>query len=202
MPARRLALAALALAAALSACDSNGASAVTGVWEGTARFEADTLLPDHNVRVKADYEMTFRFELVEDDGLVTGQITRTAAGQRIVREATPGFPADTAVFDGATPLTHDLFGTFLVPELEVDVPDGPYEEDLWTFDVSGGRAVTDKYIVSLNTITLRDGTTFEVDLRSDETFTMRRIADDAPPARPAAPAGGRPAAIPPARLAR
>ena len=189
MPARRFALAALALAAPafLAACDSAGTSPVTGVWEGTAHFEADTLLPDHNVRVTADYDMTFRFELVEDEGLVTGQIAATSTGQRVVREAGSGFPADTARFDGVTPRVHELFGTYLSPVLEVDVPgapgeDAPYEEDLWTFNVRGGRAEIERVLLSNNHITLRNGEEFELVIRSDGPFAMRRVSRDEPPA--------------------
>jgi hypothetical protein len=194
MPARRLPLAALPAlvgALALSACDSAGTSPVSGVWEGTAHFEADTLLPAHNARVTADFDMTFRFELVEDDGLVSGQITGTATGTRIVREA--GGTADTTHFDGSAPLVHNAYGTYLEPTLEVDVPDGPYEEDLWTFEVSGGRAQLERFLVSTNNITLPSGAEFTVNINSDGDFAMRRVSNDEP-------AAVRPGAAPPAGL--
>ncbi|HLA64603.1 MAG TPA: hypothetical protein VK610_09270 [Rhodothermales bacterium] len=182
MPARRLALlAALVVPVFLAACDSGaGASTITGVWEGTATFQADTLLPDYNARVIADYEMAFRFELMEDDGLVTGRILATGTGQRIVREAGPGFPTDTARFTGATTIVDTLFGTFVAPTLEVDVPEGTYEEDLWTFSVTGNHAKIARYLISTNHITLSNGEEFDLDLNSDGFFEMDQISDEVP----------------------
>ncbi len=179
-PLRACALCACAVyAVTLAACDTNGAAGpVAGVWEGTARFEIDTLLAEHNARVEAAYEMVFRFELDEDEGLVTGTVTATPSGYRSVREA--GHPATTVNFDGSPPLVNDVFGTYLDPVLEVDVPNGPYEEDLWTFDVGGSRAATDWVLVSVNEIGLADSTTFELALRTAETFEMRRVERDAP----------------------
>lgn len=171
---------ALGLTLVLAACDSAGTSPVTGVWEGEARFVADTLLPASNARVKADYTMAFRFEIVEDDGLVTGRIVATATGHRIVREA--GMPGDTARFDGGAPMVHDVYGTYLRPILEVDVPDGPYEEDLWTFSVAGGRAELDRFLVSLNQITLPSGVEFDLALHSRGNFAMRRTSREEPAA--------------------
>lgn len=180
-PRLRALLTAAALTLPLAACDANGSSgAITGVWEGTAEFEADTILAAHNARVRAAYEMAFRFELVEDDGLVSGTITAMASGYRVTQEA--GQPADTVRFEGGGPMVHQVYGTYLDPVLEVDVPGGPYEADIWTFDVSGGRAEADRFLVSLNAIELPSGSEFDLPIRSDETFAMRRTERGVPEA--------------------
>lgn len=181
MPARPLLPFGLALlvgtGAVLSACDFGGADGVSGRWVGTAAFEADTILAAHNAHVVADYETEFTFVLTDDEGLITGLLTAHTTGLLIVREA--GQPADTLRFDDATPVVHDVFGTYLDPVLEVDVPGGPYEEGLWTFDVSGRRARSDNFLVHLHQIPLRStGDSFEFSIRSAELFEMRRVADE------------------------
>jgi hypothetical protein len=179
MPARRfLPLLALLVStgAVLSACDFAGTDGATGRWVGTAEFEADTILADHNARIVAAYETEFTFRLTDDEGLVTGQLTVLTTGYRIVHEA--GQPADTLHFDDEAPVVHDVFGTYVDPTLEVDVPGGPYEEDLWTFEVSGRRAVTDRSLVHIHQIPLANGAPFEFNLESGEVFEMRRVADE------------------------
>jgi hypothetical protein len=180
MPARRP-LALLALLAsvplALGACDFAGADGTTGRWVGAATFEADTILADHNAHVFAEYETEFTFRLTDDEGLVTGQLTSRTTGYRIVREA--GQPADTLRFEDEAPLVHDVFGTYIDPTLEVDVPGGPYEDGLWTFEVSGRRAETQQFLVHTLQIPLTNGDPFTFDIKSTEFFEMQRVAEDA-----------------------
>lgn len=176
MPARPLALAALLLCTAvLAACDIAGDDGTTGRWVGTAEFTADTILAAHNVRIIADYETEFTFRLTDDDGLVTGQLTARTSGYRVVREA--GQPSDTLWFDASAPVVHEVFGTFLDPTLEVDVPDGPYEDDLWTFEVSGRSAQTDRFLVHIHEIAPTNSSSFEHSITSEEIFEMRRVGD-------------------------
>lgn len=162
----------LASAALLAACDLAGSDGTTGRWVGTAQFTADTILADHNVRITADYETEFTFRITDDDGLVTGQLTARTSGYRAVREA--GQPPDTLWYDASAPVVNEVFGTYLDPTLEVDVPDGPYEENLWTFEVSGGRAETDRFLVHLHQISLTNDQPFEHSITSEEVFKMRR----------------------------
>jgi NAD(P)-dependent dehydrogenase (short-subunit alcohol dehydrogenase family) len=116
----------------LSACDFGGADGVSGRWVGTAAFEADTILAAHNAHVVADYETEFTFVLTDDEGLITGQLAARTTGYRIVREA--GQPADTLRFDDATPVVHDVFGTYLDPVLEVDLD---YWRRMFSVNVDG-----------------------------------------------------------------
>jgi hypothetical protein len=180
MPALRPALLpcalVLAAATALAACDFAGGDGVSGRWSGAAEFEADTLLPEYNLRIQAEYETTFTFRLTDDEGLVTGQVEARTTGYRIVHEA--GRPADTLRFDDTAPVVNDVFGTFVDPTLEVDVPDGPYEDDLWTFEVTGRSAALDNALLHIHTILLSDGGTFEYELSSKEAFEMRRVAEE------------------------
>lgn len=132
---------------ALAACDStvtvgdlqlDDSDRVTGVWEGTSEFRLDTVLAEHNYRLKADYDVHFRFDVLHDDGLAWGTVTATLDGTVIAREA--GTVADTFYLDPAeTVIVSQAFGTYIRPELEFDVPFGPYDEDLWTFDKVAGR---------------------------------------------------------------
>lgn len=175
-PHRLLACLLLAACASLTACDFAAGDGVSGRWSGQAEFVADTILAEHNVRIRAEYETTFTFRLVDDEGLITGQVEARTAGYRIVQEA--GQPADTLRFDGEGPLVNEVFGTFIDPTLEMDVPEGPYEANLWTFEVTGRRADLDKFILHVHTIPLSDGTTFEFPLESDDRFDMQRVADE------------------------
>lgn len=162
---------------ALAACDFAGGGDLSGRWSGTAVFQADTLLSDQNVRFTADYETVFTFNLTEDGGLITGTVEAKTTGRRIVHEA--GFPPDTVFYAATTPLFHEVYGTYLDPVLEVDVPQGPYEENLWTFDVSGRRAELGRHIVHNHEVLyhVQEGS-FSVSLQSDEEFEMRRVASD------------------------
>lgn len=181
----RFALAALAATLALVGCDLAGSSdPITGYWEGTSEFEADSVLADENVRITAEYTMTFGFDLLHDSdaGLVdAGTVTARREGFLIFREA--GFPADTLRFEGETVIPpYELRGTYIDPELEVDPVDenAPFEEDMWTFEVTGGSAETRDYIRNEWTFTRSNGATFEFAIKSDETFRMRKT--DEPPA--------------------
>lgn len=132
----------LVLVVALAACDNAAdTSGLADVWEGTARFRADTVLAAQNYRVTADYDVDFRFTVTQEDGLAWGTVEAAFSGMLVAREA--GRPADTLRFERATTtMSHDAFGTFIRPTLELDVPLGPYEDDLWTFTVVGGRGTT------------------------------------------------------------
>ena len=120
---RAFALVAFAATFLLVGCDLGGSNdAVSGYWEGTSNFKADTVLADQNVRIKADYTMTFAFDLTLDDGLVVGDIKARREGQLIFREA--GFEADTLRFNDQFVIAdHEVRGTFIEPELEVDPVD-------------------------------------------------------------------------------
>lgn len=146
MSARLPLAVALAGLFALAACDSTvtvdgqeleDTDRVTGVWTGTSHFVADTVLVDYNYRLKADYVVDFRFDVLHDDGLAWGIVTATFDGTLIAREA--GQLADTLRMDGFQTIVSNAYGTYLRPELELDVPFGPYTEDLWTFDKVAGR---------------------------------------------------------------
>ena len=173
---RAFALAALA-AVSLAGCSLFGAGddSVSGYWEGTANFSVDTVLTAQNARVTADYRFNFAFDLVHDDGLVTGRITATREGYTVYREA--GFPADTLYYtEGVVTNDDQAYGTFVEPELEVDVPDGPYSENLWTFEVVGSRADSDNFILHDRSFVRNlDGQVFTLQLKSDEPFTMKRM---------------------------
>lgn len=139
MPARLPLAVLLAGALVLGACDATGSDAdrVTGVWEGTIPFRVDTVLAEHNYRLKGDYDVRVRFDLLHDDGLVWGTVTAAFDGFLIAREA--GRQADTLRFSPAQTLVSRAYGTWIRPELEIDVPWGPYSPDLWTFNKVGNR---------------------------------------------------------------
>ncbi len=160
---------------ALAACDFAGEDGLSGRWSGTAVFQVDTILADQNVRFTADYETVFTFNLTDDEGLITGTVEAKTTGRRIVREA--GFPPDTVFYASTTPLFHEIYGTYLDPVLEVDVPDGPYEENLWTFEVSGRRAKLGRHIIHNHEVLYhaQEGS-FSFAIESDEPFEMRRVA--------------------------
>lgn len=144
---------------ALAACDAapeSDSERVSGVWEGTLAFRADTVLAGENYRIKADYDVDIRFDLVHDDGLTWGTVTAAFDGYLIAREA--GMPADTFRFNPATPMVDAAFGTFIRPELEIDVPWGPYDEDLWTFDKVASRLDLQNTVYNLWSFPLRNAT--------------------------------------------
>ncbi|MEL6613072.1 MAG: hypothetical protein AAFQ53_13315 [Bacteroidota bacterium] len=166
-----------ALAAFFAGCDAFGSSDdVAGYWEGTSEFKVDTVVADFNARITADYTMTFGFDVVHDDGLVTGRITAMREGYLVFREA--GFPADTFRFQsGLITNDNEAFGTYVNPVLEFDVPDGPYEEDMWTFDVVGSSAETTNFIRhlwSFDPENAPEGVFYDFGIRSKEAFRMRR----------------------------
>lgn len=161
----------------LAACDFAGADSATGRWVGTASFSADTILSEYNTRIVAEYETEFVFLITDDEGLITGTLTATTVGQRISAEA--GQPADTVYFDAAAPFVNEFFGTYVDPTLELDVPDGPYEANLWTFEVSGRRAELERFLLHTHSIPLANGEPFQFTMLSDEEFDMRRESSSA-----------------------
>ena len=154
----------------LSACDSVITDDLSGVWIGTASFSADSILADQNLRIQANYSATFTFRITDDEGLVTGTIEAAFDGSRTTTEA--GHPSQTLTFDPSSPFVHDFFGTFIDPVLEMDIPDGPYEENLWTFDVSGNGADLDRFLTHNHTIVLADSSEFTFPINSDGFFEM------------------------------
>ncbi|OZC03683.1 hypothetical protein, partial [Rubricoccus marinus] len=139
-----------------------------------ASFSADTILVDQNARIKADYEFQFSFDLTQDDGLVVGRIRAMREGDTVYREA--GFTADTTRYQSGVITNDDIAGgTFVEPVLELDVEDGPYSDNLWTFEVIGSRADSENYILHERTFVRRaTGEEFTLTLRSDKPFTMYR----------------------------
>lgn len=148
-------LAALALLLALSACGSAGPDegATTGTWAGTAEFVVDSVFADQNFRVITDYETRYEFELDEDeDGLVIGYLNQYNTGTFKLREprdagAGPAVREVTITWDGELVQSWPVYGTFLRPTLELDLPEAEeaqvFPKDLWTFTVVGGRARLD-----------------------------------------------------------
>ena len=179
MPTRRLLLLfAGACALFTSACDFAGnTTGATGSWVGVAEFQVDTILAAYNVRIVADYQTTFSFDLTDDQGLITGQISAASAGSRTVTEA--GYAPETITFDELPAQVNQVFGTYIDPELEVDVPDGPYEANLWTFDVTGRRARLNRFVTHNHQIALADGSSFTFTMRSKDEFDMSRVAESA-----------------------
>lgn len=159
----------------LAACDFAGGDDLSGRWTGTAVFKVDTVLAEQNARFIADYETVFTFNITDDEGLITGTVEGKTTGRRIVREA--GFLPDTLYYNSSTPLFHEVFGTYLDPVLEVDVPEGPYESDLWTFDVSGRRAELNRFLIHNHEVAYQatEGS-FTFALQSEEMFEMRRVS--------------------------
>ena len=176
----RFALAAFVALVTLAGCDLVGSSdPITGYWEGTAEFTTDSLLAAENVRITADYTMTFGFDLVHDAdaGLIdAGSVVARREGMLVFREA--GFPADTFRFSNEVVIPpFELRGTYIDPILEVDpIPEdeSPYEADMWTFTVVGSSAETNDFIRNLWTFIPSNGDEFEFGIASDETFRMRR----------------------------
>ena len=183
---------------AVSACDSGaGRDDITGTWSTTVAFQADTLLSDQNYRVVADYETTYTFELINEDGLVYGRITSALDGVMTAREA--GGEPVVYTFDPAVNAVSDLvFGTYDSPELEIDVPWGSYEDNLWTFNKVGGRAELNGAILHQWTFTQRnlmEPADFDFTVTGDEraVTTIRRSSTERPVLEdpPAAEAVGR-----------
>ena len=156
----------------LAACDSVNTDDLSGVWVGTASFSADSILADQNLRIQADYTATFTFRITDDEGLISGTVEAAFDGSRTTTEA--GQPSQTLTFDSSSPFLNELFGTFIDPVLEMDVEDGPYEENLWTFDVSrnGNGADLNRALTHNHTIALADSTEFTFPIDSDDFFEM------------------------------
>jgi len=155
----------------LAACDSVPTDDLTGVWIGTASFTADSILADQNLSFAADFTATFTFRIIDDDGLVTGTLGAVSDGSLTTTEA--GQPSQTLTFDPASPINHEVFGTYVKPDLEMDVPDGPYEENLWTFEVSGSGADLNRPLSLNHTVVLADdSSSFTFPIESDDFFDM------------------------------
>ncbi len=154
-----------------SGCDAVNSNDLSGVWTGTATFTSDSILADQNLHFKADYEATFTFRITDDGGLITGTVEGAFDGIRTTTEA--GHDPRRITFDPSTPFSDELFGTFIKPVLEMDVPDGPYEDDLWTFNVAGNGAKLNRFLTHQHTVTLADSTDFTFDINSDAFFEMR-----------------------------
>lgn len=177
MTTRRLSPAFIASVCFLvGACDFAGSTGVAGRWVGTASFTADTIMADHNVRFIADYTTEFAFDIEDDEGLISGTVRATLSGYRVVMEA--GHPADTLYYDDLPVIENDLFGTYIDRTLEMDVPGGPYEDNLWTFDVSGRSADLNRRVIHQHEVPLiTDSTSFTFDLNSDDLFEMREATE-------------------------
>lgn len=127
---------------ALAACDSatttvggvevNDGEGVTGVYETTSTFRADTLLPLYNHRIKSDYRVHYRFDVVHDDGLAWGYLRTYFDGTLVVREA--GYIADTLRFNPDRPVAQQMVGTFAWPTLELDHRGATDSESIWDFE--------------------------------------------------------------------
>lgn len=168
----------------LSACDSGaGSDDITGTWSTTIDFSADTLLADQNFRIVADYTTTYTFELLNEDGLIYGRITSSVDGTVTGREA----GGDPVVITLTPELsTSDyLFGTYDDPTLELDVPWGSYQQNLWTFEKIGGRAELEGRVIHVwefeSFYTEDPGTfTFAIDGDTNGKTTIRRDTQEAP----------------------
>lgn len=168
----------------LSACDSgSGSDDITGIWSTTIHYTADTLLADQNYRIVADYTTTYTFELLNEDGLIYGRITSaldgTMSGQEAGRE-----PVVYTLTPEASRSDY-LFGTYDDPTLELDVPWGSYQDNLWTFEKIGGRAELEGSVVHEWTFTSEYTTEpgeFSFVVRGDENgkTAIRRDSREAP----------------------
>lgn len=154
----------------LAACDSVNTDNLSGVWVGTATFTADSILADQNLRIQADYTASFTFRITDDGGLITGTLDAAFNGTRTTTEA--GQPSQTLTFDPTTPFTDEFFGTYIKPVLEMDVAGERYEENLWTFDISGSGADLDRFLTHNHTIVLADSSEFTFSIDSDDFFEM------------------------------
>lgn len=169
----------------LAACDASGedgdADRVTGVWEATVPFRADTVLADENYRVRADYAVHLRFDVAHDDGLAWGTVTARLDGRVVAREA--GTVADTFYLDPDEPIVSQFYGTYSRPTLELDVPFGPYDEDLWTFEKVASRLDLQTDIVHSWRFTTRHTASpgeFTFELPMAGSVSVRRVEGEAP----------------------
>ncbi|MEO0557426.1 MAG: hypothetical protein AAF170_04500 [Bacteroidota bacterium] len=168
----------------LSACDSgSGSDDITGTWSTTIDYKADTLIAAQNFRVVADYTTTYTFELLNTDGLIYGRITSSVDGSITGQEA----GTDPVVYDltSAESTTDYLFGTYDDPSLELDVPWGSYQENLWTFEKVGGRAELAGRVVhewTFESLYTSQPGDFSFIIAGDqqEKTTIRRSSQDAP----------------------
>lgn len=177
---------------ALAACDASSddvtdglddTDRVSGVWEATVPFSVDTVLAEHNYRIKADYDVHVRFDVLHDDGLAWGTVTAAFDGTLIAREA--GTLADTFRLDPAqTEIVTDAYGTYIRPTLELDVPFGPYTEDLWTFEKVASRLDLQNRIVHTWRFVQRnvaEADTFEYELpMAPTTLSVSRVSGEVP----------------------
>ncbi len=168
----------------LSACDSgSGSDDITGTWSTTINYSADTLISAQNYRIVADYSTTYTFELLNNDGLIYGRITSTVDGTMTGQEA--GRDPIVYTLDPEQSTSDHLFGTYSDPALELDVPWGSYQDNLWTFEKIGGRAELSGRVVHEWTFeslyTAQPGEfSFTIQGDQDETTTIRRDSHDAP----------------------
>lgn len=169
--------AALAIVLSLSACDSasGDGGATSGVWAGTARFEIDTVYADQNFRVVTDYEARYEFDIAQDeDGLVLGTLNQYNTGTFMLREPRdqgtgPGIREVTITWDDELVQSWPVYGTFVRPTLELDLPEAEaleaFPKDLWTFTVVGDRA-------RLEATKIDHGYRFPVFENNDAEFTV------------------------------
>lgn len=168
----------------LSACDSGSSSDdITGTWSTTINYTADTLLAEQNYRIVADYTTTYTFELLNEDGLIYGRITSALDGTMMGQEA--GREPVVYTLTPENSRTDYLFGTYNDPALELDVPWGTYENDLWTFEKIGGRAVLEGRVVhewGFESLYTAEPGDFSFVVEGDEKAetTIRRESTDAP----------------------
>ena len=192
---RLLATVALVSLFILAACDSGSAdtAGVSGRWVGKATFETDTTLDlsgdEANARITAQYETEFTFEITDDGNLLTGSLSARTLGTRTSRinafmGGEPVILVDTLVYGDSTGTTNSFIGTYIEPTLEIDIPNGPYEANLWTFNVDGDEAELNKFIVHTHTVVYPDTDDlddepeeFSFSLRSDGNFSMERVGD-------------------------
>lgn len=178
----RLALAGplVALAACDAATDTGGGGDFAGAWEGSLRYELDTLFVDQNLRITADYTTRYRFDLQQDEELVWGDLTEYRTGTYHLREA--GRRDTTYTWEDEPVLSFPVYGTYERPTLELDSPEAEeaqiFPANLWTFNVVGGTArMEDVFIEHIYHHVVHEGgdVEFEYALAPDEHFEMRRV---------------------------
>ena len=170
----------------LAACDSSAtpdgggvaiddSEGITGVYETTVTFEADTLMPEWNHRIKSDYTVRHRFDVVHDDGLMWGYLRTYFDGTLIVREA--GYLADTLRFNPDVAIQERMVGTFAWPEVELDGFGLADEESIWNFDKVASQLRLNADVVHRWEFVYinNDSTGFEFDIGTAEPdFTASR----------------------------